>query len=175
MFIRLRKIKSCWQGILTLHEKKKEIFNINIGASENVCLFVSLLWLVSFGVCIYIQYFFDVMRNTPNNKYLLELIKRRSKIQERNMSCELVLNFDLWKTFSENYKPMRVWLWLVYKLTENNCCSRLFSEFTQTQKRYPTSLDKASILTLKLLVIWSQNFSCELNSFQNISYLSLRL
>ena len=27
-------------------------------------------------------------------KYLLELIKRRSKVQEENMSCEGALNFD---------------------------------------------------------------------------------
>ena len=25
------------------------------------------------------------------------------------MSCERALNFEQWKTFSENYKPMRVW------------------------------------------------------------------
>ena len=70
------------------------------------------------------QYFFGVMRNklhwttaseTSNTKYL-ELIKRRSKVQEKNMSYELALNFDQWKTFSENYKPIRVWLWLVYKI-----------------------------------------------------------
>ena len=58
------------------------------------------------------------------------------------MSCERGLNFDQWKTFSENSKSMRVWLWLVYKLTESYCCLRLFSEFIQTQKRYPTFLDK---------------------------------
>ena len=45
--------------------------------------------------------------------------KRRLKVQETIMSCERALNFDQWKTFSENYKPMRVWLWLVYKFTEN--------------------------------------------------------
>ena len=39
---------------------------------------------------IHIQYSFDEMRN----KYLLELIKRRSKVQEKNMSYELALNFD---------------------------------------------------------------------------------
>ena len=44
---------------------------------------------------------------TSNTKYL-ELIKRRSKVQEKNMSCERVLNFDQLKTFFENYKPMRV-------------------------------------------------------------------
>ena len=30
---------------------------------------------------------------TPNSKYLLELIKRRSKVQEMNMSCEDALYF----------------------------------------------------------------------------------
>ena len=73
------------------------------------------------------QYFFGVVRNklhwttaseTSNTKYL-ELIKRRSKVQEKNMSCECALNFDQWKTFSENYKPMRIWLWLVHKFTNN--------------------------------------------------------
>ena len=60
--------------------------------------------------------------------------KKRSKVQEKNMSQERALNFDQWKTFSENYKPMRVWLWLVYKFTENYCRLRLFSEFIQTRK-----------------------------------------
>ena len=50
------------------------------------------------------------------------------------MSCEHALNFDQWKAFSENYKPMRGWLWLVYKFTENYCQLRLFSEFVQTQE-----------------------------------------
>ena len=57
------------------------------------------------------------------------------------------LNFDQWKTFSENYKPMKVWLWLAYKFTENYCRLQFFSEFIQTQKRYPTSIDKIGILT----------------------------
>ena len=34
------------------------------------------------------------------------------------MSCEPALNFGQWKTFSENYKPIRVWSWFVYKFTE---------------------------------------------------------
>ena len=63
------------------------------------------------------------------------------------MSCERDLNIDQSKAFSENYKAMRVWLWLVYKFTKNYCRFRLFSEFIQTQKMYPTSLDKIRILT----------------------------
>ena len=114
----------------------------------------------------------------PNNKYLLELIKRRSKVQERNMSCERGLNFDQWKTFPENYKPVRIWLWLLYKFTIMIVAHTTFLRVHSNSKE--VSLDKISILTWKLLVISTQNFSCELNSqrtysLQNISYLSLRL
>ena len=42
---------------------------------------------------------------------------------------------------------MGVGLWLVYTFTENCQIYRLFSEFIQTQKGYPTSLDKIRILT----------------------------
>ena len=113
---------------------------------ENVCFY----FMIGFPWSLY-----SFTYNISLTKYLLELIKRRSKVQETNMSCERALNFDQWKTFSENYKPMRIWLWLVYKFTDNYCRSRLFFEFIQTQKRYPTSLDKMRILTWKLLVISS--------------------
>ena len=128
---------------------------------ENVFVFTSCL--VSHYGRIHIQYFFGVMKNKlqwttvfeiSGTKYL-ELIKGRSKVQEKNMSCESALNFDRWKTFSENCKSMRVWLWLVYKFTENCQIYRLFSDFNQTKKRYPTSLDKIRILTRKQLVISS--------------------
>ena len=49
-------------------------------------------------------------KETPNYKYLLGLIKRRSKVREKYMSCEPTLNFDQLKAFSENYKPMRALL-----------------------------------------------------------------
>ena len=71
------------------------------------------------------------------------------------MPCERALKFDQWKTFSENHNPMRVWLWLVYKFTDNYCRLGLFSDFTQTQKMYPTSFGKIRILTWKLLAILS--------------------
>ena len=35
-------------------------------------------------------------------------MKRRSKVQEKNMTCERALNFDQLKAFSEKYKPMRI-------------------------------------------------------------------
>ena len=47
---------------------------------------------------------------------ILELIKRRSKVQEKNISCERALNFDQWRTFPENYEPTRVWYGLFTNL-----------------------------------------------------------
>ena len=83
--------------------KKKNLIPIS-ERSKNVFLFILIsviLWFVSFGVCIYIQYSFDVVRNK-----LPELIKRRSKVHEKNMSCEHALNFYQWKHFP---KTMSQW------------------------------------------------------------------
>ena len=124
--------------------KNTEFFNTNIRIWKiYISFFIS--WLVSFEKC------------TPNNKCVLELIKRTSDVQEKNMLCKRTLNFDQWKTISENYKPVRVWLWLVCKFNGNYCRLRLFSKFIQTQKRkkdkiYILTLDKICILTWKLLV-----------------------
>ena len=123
-------------------------------------MFVFTLWLVSHEVCIYLPYYFSVVRNKLH-KYIQ--IKRRSKVQEKNMSCDRALNFDQWKIFFENYKPMRVLLWLVYKFTKNCQIYRLFLR-VHSNSRYPNSLDKICILTWKLIVISSWNFSCELSS-----------
>ena len=115
-------------------------------------MFVFTLWLVSHEVCIYLPYYFSVVRNKLH-KYIQ--IKRRSKVQEKNMSCDRALNFDQRKIFSENYKPMRVWLSLAYKFTKNCQIYRLFCKFIQTKKSYPTSLDIIRILTRKQLLITS--------------------
>ena len=44
------------------------------------------------------QYFFSVVRNisfrTPSTKYQLQLTKRRSKVQEKNISCALEFRID---------------------------------------------------------------------------------
>ena len=61
MFMKLRKVKNCWIGILTLYEKQN--FSTSVSeTSDNVYLFVFISCLVSFGVCFYIQYFFGVVR-----------------------------------------------------------------------------------------------------------------
>ena len=72
--------------------------------------------------------------------------------------------YILRKIFSENWKPIRVWLWLVYKIAENSC-SRVLAEFSfQLKRSIVTFLIKKSILTWRLLVISRKKFSCELNS-----------
>ena len=63
------------------------------------------------------------------------------------MFCERPVNFDLRKTFSQNCKPIRVWLRLVYKITEINCRSRLFAELIQAKTRYLPFLKRLSIVT----------------------------
>ena len=45
--------------------------------------------------------------------------QKKIKNQEKIMSCEK--NFDQWKAFLKNSKPIGVWLWLAYKFTESNC------------------------------------------------------
>ena len=59
---------------------------------------ISISWLVSHEVYICIKYLFDMW--------------------------EMWTSFEFWpmKNISENYKPMRVWLWLAYRFTENYCC-----------------------------------------------------
>ena len=68
-------------------------------ASENTCLFVFyfmikmlLEFLFSYNISLMSPYNISLM--SPNDKYLLELIKRRSKVQQKNMSCGRVLNLD---------------------------------------------------------------------------------
>ena len=86
--------------------------------NENVFLFLFISSFVSFEVWSYLQQYFDSLKNkTSNRKYLLELIKRKSKVHKKNVSREIALNFVQSKTFSENYKLITVTLWLVYKIT----------------------------------------------------------
>ena len=125
-------------------EKYKSLikdFNSSSETSENLYLFVSLSWLVSFGVYIYMQYFFDVVRHELQT---INICARNNKKKIKSSRKEHVIRmcFNYWPM-----KNMRVWLWLVYKFTENYCRLRLFSEFIQTQKGYPTSLDKKNHLS----------------------------
>ena len=129
------------KGLLILH-LKKQVFSTSILETSS--------WLAFHD-------WFPMKFVFTNNISLVcwEINKRGSKVQEKNMSCEHALKFDQWKNFSGKYKPVSVWLWFDYKFTENYCRLRLFSEFIQTQQRYPTSFVKVCMLTWKLLVISS--------------------
>ena len=142
-------------------------------------MFVFTSWLVSYKV-LYSHTIWYREKQILNTKYLQELIKEDKMFKTRICHVERALTFDQWKAFSENYKPIRVWLWLVYQRIDNFCRLQLFSKLVPTQKRYPISLDKMRILTWKLLAISGKNIFCELSfertySLQNISYMSLRL
>ena len=63
--------------------------------------YAPISWLVSHEIHIDIQYLFK---------------QKKIKSSRKNMSYERAFESDQWKTFSENYKPMRVWLWLAYKI-----------------------------------------------------------
>ena len=62
--------------------------------------------LVSYEVCTYIQYFFGVVRN--KRETLNIKIKRRSKVQEKNISCERALILT-----NEKYFPKTISQWEV--------------------------------------------------------------
>ena len=109
--------------------------------------------------------------------FCYEIFKRRSKVHQKNMS-EIHLKFGPMKSISQKLQANRRFCLQIYQkqLPFTIYCW----VHSNSKERYPTSLDKISILTGKPLVIINQSFCCELNSsrtyfLQNISYLSLRL
>ena len=87
-YLKKRKIK-------LRKNKKQDSSTITFETGKNNYLFTFISSFASVWVCIYVQYFFDVVRNkTTNKKYLLELIKRRSKVNEKGTSDERNLNLD---------------------------------------------------------------------------------
>ena len=85
--------KEIWLSI-----KETTVFSTSISeTSENVCFYfmIGFPWsLYSFTCNISLAWW-----EINSTKYLLQLIKRGSKVQE---TWEHALNFDQWKTFSEN-------------------------------------------------------------------------
>ena len=61
------------------------------------------------------------------------------KVHEKYMSPEHALNFNQWKTFSENCKLMRVGLWLVYKGTKKSCGSGFLLSLFKLKRVYSNS------------------------------------
>ena len=115
-------LKMCsgnWEKLKFIHNgfwfyiKKQGFFNINIRNK----FMIGISWLVFHEVCIHVQYFFGVVRNKL--KLLLELNKRRSKVQGKNMSCERALDFDQWKTVNESaiFACLQIYLELLSLVT----------------------------------------------------------
>ena len=76
------------------------------------------------------------VRNVNFLEYFLNVINEWPQYQKfmKRVCRERDLTFEQWNIFHENYKLKTVWLWLLYKITENICHSRLFPKFTQTKK-----------------------------------------
>ena len=136
---------------------RKQVFSTFISEiSENVYFD----FMAGFSWSLYSDTIFLRCREkqTPNTTYLLELIKRRSKVQ-KNMSWKRALNFDQWKKFSANYKPVRVWVCLVYKFTENHCCLSSLSSFKLKRvilpllKKYASYLEKYVSYQAKIFLV----------------------
>ena len=126
--------------------KKRGYFNSNIWDKWK-CICLCFYFLVCYFQSMHLRAVFLWGSEKTNRKYLLELMKWRSKVHQKNMSREKASDLDQWTLFSENYKPISVWLWFASKITETNCLSRTFAEFIQNQKRYPVSFDKVSVPT----------------------------
>ena len=141
--MKLRKIRDCLIRNFQLCTKKIGFLSINILDRWNYiclwfCLIIHSFWSISYSISSM------MWEKTSYKKFVLELIKRRSKVHAKNTSHESGLVF---------YQLITVWLWFIYRITKSKCRSLLFADFIQTQKRYPTSLDKRSNLTWRLLVI----------------------
>ena len=97
---------------------------------REVKMYISLFYFaICFRWSIRTVFYLCSVKSNLEQKFLLKLIKRRSKVHEKNMPRQRALNFDYRKTFFESYQPIRIWLCLVYKITENNYYSQLFTEF----------------------------------------------
>ena len=78
--------KKLFEHKFWLYMIKQDVLTSISEISKNVYLFVSLSWLVSFGVCINMQYFFDTVRNkAPKNKYIVNQKKIKNSRKEHVM------------------------------------------------------------------------------------------
>ena len=78
---------------------KKQDFSTLISETKWKCISLCFYFMIGFLCKMYLHevFLWRSEKQTPNNKYLLEVLKRRSKVQEKNMSCERALTFDQWK------------------------------------------------------------------------------
>ena len=80
-------------------------FNMTLReTSENVYLFVFISWLVSFGVCIYVQYFFDVVRNKLQTINIYSRVDKK-KIKSSGKEYDVRTGFKFWPMKNIFRKP----------------------------------------------------------------------
>ena len=159
-FMKMKETENCWWGIFNLVLKTWILQHQDL-RQVKMHLFVFISLFVFCGICSLHKsiYFYDVVRKNFKQKISTRVNQKKIKStsEDENTSSGNTLNSDHWKTFLENCKPIRVWLWLVHKIVGNNCCSGLFAKFIQIQKRFLTSINKISILTWRLLYISDQH------------------
>ena len=125
VLIKLRKIKNCLE-VFWCYIIKTEFLNIKI-RNKWKCLFLLHGWFPSEFVFIYN---ISLMWWEINSKQYYWVNRKKIKsLRKEYVISERALNFDQRKAISENYQPMKVGLWVVYKFTENYCRLRLFSVF----------------------------------------------
>ena len=80
--------------------------HLRTAASENMFMKLRNIKKIGFSTSASETSSWLVLHNWFLMKFILTyniyLSKRRSKVQEKNMSCDCALNFDQWKNFSEN-------------------------------------------------------------------------
>ena len=119
--MKLRKIKNCWWETFNTVLKNIGSSTSTSDTSDDVFPFVFILPFVSFGV----RTVFLWWNKKSSFKQQVSTRVNKKKIRSSWKDGKHALNFDQWKTFHENYKPIRVCLWLLYKTTEK-CCGLWF-------------------------------------------------
>ena len=80
---------------------------LNIKICDNLYkMYFSLLLFHHLSPLKY-KFMYAVGNQISNRNYLVEFIKRRSKVHQKHVSCKRSLNFDQWNTFSENYESIK--------------------------------------------------------------------
>ena len=118
------KLKIIDKEFLALHHKKDSSISL-FETVQNVYLFVLILEL---GVCINMQYFFDVVKNqTSDKKYLNKVTHKKIKSSWKyHATWESFKMINIFQKLQAS--TIRVWLWLVYKMTKNNCLLSTFGQ-----------------------------------------------
>ena len=146
------------KGVLILHLKKL-VFSTSILETS--------WWLVFYD-------WFPMKFVFTYNTSLVWWNKRRSKVQEKNMSCEHTLNFDQWKTINQWEFDYGLFTNLP-RIIVARCFSpssfKLRRGILPPLTKYVSQLENYSSYQAEFFLV----NSLRTYSLQNISYLSLRL